>query len=228
MTHKGNKIPEAVCREMHTADGSIRLREAEDGKDSNRTIEGYAIRFDTPSLPLYDDGEEEIREIIDRSAVTRELLDASDIKFTLFHDSHLLLARSKQGKGTLRYELREDGVFFSFEAPATADGDKAVELVRSGVIDGCSFAFSTRYRDREFVRQETRKEGGKKKTVCHVRKITGIYDMTLTPDPAYPATSVSNRDLAAILQESAGNDPDMEGNRKRQLDEMRKAAGDTL
>lgn len=220
-----NNILETVRREMHTSGGSVRLREAGEGEVSSRTIEGYAIRFDTPSLPLYDDGKDEIREVIDRGAVTRELLDGSDIKFTLFHDGQLLLARSKQGKGTLRYELREDGVFFSFEAPATADGDKAVELVRSGVIDGCSFAFSTRYRDPEFVKPETRKESGKRKTVCHVRRIEGIYDMTLTPDPAYPATSVSNRDVAFMIREREKPDTEGEERRLRQLEEMRKAAG---
>ena len=92
-----------IRRELYTHGSQLRLRE--DGGDSGRTIEGYAILFDTPSLPLYSDGEDEVREEIAPEAVTRELLDGSDIKFTMFHDNHLLLARSKQGKGSLSYEI---------------------------------------------------------------------------------------------------------------------------
>ena len=190
---------------IHTTcigNSGLRIREAGEGEAPSRTIEGFAIRFDTPSLPLYNDGEEIIREIIDRGAVTQELLDGSDIKMTLFHDNHLLLASSKRGEGSLTYELREEGVFFSFDAPHTADGDKAVELVRSGIIDGCSFAFSTRYMDPDFVERETVRNGKKRETTCRVKKITGIYDMTLTPDPAYPSTCVAARELRDLLRSS--------------------------
>ena len=196
------------------------MRAAGEGNVPGRTIEGYAIRFGTPSAILYDDGTESFREVIERESVTQELLDRSDIKFTLFHDPRQLLARSKSGQGTLRYELREDGVFFSFEAPRTADGDKALELVRSGIIDGCSFAFTTRYRDSEYVSRSSTSKDGKTQTVCHVRRITGIYDMTITPDPAYPSTSVEARDLSALFREGASAEDEPEA--QRQVEEMRR------
>lgn len=185
-----------IRREIHTAAAGLHVRETGEGEAPGRTISGYAILFGTPSAPFYSDPDEEVREVIDPGAVTQELLDSSDIKFTLFHDRQLLLARSKQGKGTLSYEMDEKGVKFSFEAPATADGDKAVELVRSGIIDGCSFAFSTRYYDSAFVERSVKKEGKKNIITCRVKVMTGIYDMTLTPDPAYPDTNVNTRDLA--------------------------------
>lgn len=187
-------------RVAHTP-AELRVREAAEGEASGRTIEGYAILFDTPSLPLYDDGDEELREVIAPEAVTRELLDGSDIKFTMFHDGQLLLARRKRGGGTLSCDIDKRGVRFSFEAPATPDGDKAVALVRAGIIDGCSFAFSTRYGDSTHVERTRREEGGKSVVTCRVKKITGIYDMTLTPDPAYPATTVEAR---ALMGERAG------------------------
>lgn len=215
-------ITDEIRRELHTADARLMVREAAEGEGSGRTIEGYAIRFDTPSVPLYQDRCEEIREVIDRSAITQALLDRSDIKFTLFHNSQLLLARSKQGSGTLHYELREDGVAFSFEAPRTVDGDKALELVRAGVIDGCSFAFTTNYRDTKCVERESAQEGDKIKTICRVKKITGIYDMTLTPDPAYPTTEVANRAVAEIIK--AARDEDSSQESLRQVAEMREMA----
>lgn len=191
-----------IKREAHTHSAELRVRDNGEGAPG-RTIEGYAIRFGTPSAPLYEDDAEVLREVIERESVTKDLLDRSDIKFTLFHDNHLLLARSKNGEGTLSYEVREEGVWFSFDAPATSDGDKALALVRSGIIDGCSFAFSTYYRDKDHVAREVSEEGGKRLTTCRVKKITGIYDMTLTPDPAYPSTSVEARSLLGDSGEAA-------------------------
>ena len=198
---KNKNINRNIRRELHTAGGELCVRSSGEGELSGRTIEGYAILFDTPSAPFYEDEEEKIREVIDPSAITQELLDNSDIKFTLFHDRQLLLARSKQGQGTLSYSIDERGVKFCFDAPATADGDKAVELVRSGIIDGCSFAFSTHYYDRAYVDREVEKKDGKTVVTCRVKLITGIYDMTLTPDPAYPDTSVEARELAKGMRE---------------------------
>lgn len=199
-----------IKREYHTA-GELRVRETQEGEAPGRTIEGYAILLDTPSAPLYDDGDEELREIIDRGAVTQELLDGSDIKFTMFHDRQLLLARSKQGSGTLSYTLDEKGVKFSFEAPRTPDGDKALELVRSGIIDGCSFAFTTHYYDEAYVARTVKHENGKTVITCRVKVITGIHDMTITPDPAYPATEVEARELASGLGKERKPTKDLRG-----------------
>ncbi len=175
--------------------GHLRVREKGEGEESGRTIEGYAILFDTPSAPLYEDEEEVIREVIGSEAVTQELLDSSDIKFTMFHDRQLLLARSKQGSGTLSYTLDEKGVAFSFEAPRTPDGDKALELIRTGIIDGCSFAFTTRYYDRDCVERTVKNVNGRAEVTCRVKMILGIHDMTVTPDPAYPLTDVAVREM---------------------------------
>lgn len=188
------EVQKILKREIVTP-GNLRVREKEEGEASGRTIEGYAILFDTPSAPLYEDEEEVIREIIDRGAVTQDLLDSSDIKFTMFHDRQLLLARSKEGKGTLSYTLDDRGVAFSFEAPRTPDGDKALELIRSGIIDGCSFAFFTRYYDRDCVERTVQNVAGRAEVTCRVKVILGIYDMTITPDPAYPVTEVEVREM---------------------------------
>jgi len=140
------------------------------------------------------------REVIDPGAITREILDGSNIAFTLFHDDRLLLARSNKGKGTLSYEIDERGVRFSFEAPHTVDGDKALELVRRGDAAGCSFAFSTHYWDDTFVAREVSKEDGKTLITYRVKIITGVYDMTLTGRPAYPETSAEARDLRSLSE----------------------------
>ncbi|MBQ9711574.1 MAG: HK97 family phage prohead protease, partial [Bacteroidales bacterium] len=136
---------ENVRRELLTSAADLHVREAGEGEAPGRTISGYAILFNTPSEPIWDDEDGEAREVISPEAVTRELLDSSDIKMTMFHDRQLILARSNRGSGTLSYEIDGKGVRFEFEAPNTADGDKALELVRRGDLAGCSFMFSTYY-----------------------------------------------------------------------------------
>lgn len=197
----------------------LRLREI-DGIEESRTITGYAILFDVPSAPLYEDEEEVIREVIAPEAVSLELLVKSDIKMTMFHDRQLLLARSNKGSGTLSYGIDDKGVYFEFEAPDTADGDKAIELVKRGDIAGCSFAFSTRYYDRAFV-EESVVHGDKVEVTYRVKVITGIYDFTLAADPAYPDTSVEAREIVDALHQRRQRENEKI---EKQIAEMRRAA----
>ena len=205
-------------REIFTA-SQLRLREI-DGTEESRTITGYAILFDVPSAPLYEDEDEVIREVIAPEAVSLELLDKSDIKMTMFHDRQLLLARSNKGSGTLSYGIDDKGVYFEFEAPDTADGDKAIELVKRGDIAGCSFAFSTRYYDRAFV-EESVVHGDKVEVTYRVKVITGIYDFTLAADPAYPDTSVEAREIVEALHQRQQREKEKI---VKQIAEMRRAA----
>lgn len=209
-------------REIFTA-SQLRLREI-DGIEESRTITGYAILFDVPSAPLYEDEDEVIREVIAPEAVSLELLDSSDIKMTMFHDRQLLLARSNKGSGTLSYGIDDKGVYFEFEAPDTADGDKAIELVKRGDIAGCSFAFSTRYYDRAFV-EESVVHGDKVEVTYRVKVITDIYDFTLAADPAYPDTSVEAREIVDALHQRRQREKEKI---VKQIAEMRRAASASI
>lgn len=213
-----------ISRTLLTTCAELHVREAAEGEAPSRTITGYAILFDTPSNPLWKDEDEEAREIIASGAITKELLDGCDIKFTMFHDRKLILARSNKGTGTLSYTVDKKGVRFEFEAPNTADGDKALELVRRGDLAGCSFMFTTHYWDEAFVSRSVEIVDGIAHITYTVKAVTGVYDFTLAADPAYPDTSVEAREFARDLRESAkpaGPDP---AKVKEQLREMRRAA----
>ena len=216
-----------VNRILHTI-SDLRVREAPEGEAASRTITGYAILFGVPSAPLYDWEDEEAREVIAPEAVTKELLDGCDIKMTMFHDRQLILARSKNGAGTLKYGVDDKGVYFEFEAPNTVDGDKALELVRRGDISGCSFAFSTHYYDSAYVQRTVQRVDGKTIITYTVNVITGIYDFTLAADPAYPDTNCEAevRELIRELREQEQPDGKEERERKvrEQVREMRRAA----
>ena len=214
-----------IQRQWDSPSCELKLREGDDGQES-RDIEGWAIRFNEPSAVLYSDGSEEFREIIDPAAITDEVLRASDIRMTLFHNNQMLLARSKKGKGSLRWERSDKGVKFIFTAPHTVDGDKAVELVRAGTLDGCSFAFTTRYGDAKWVERTSETKSGKVKTMCRVMRVGGIFDFTLTDNPAYPTTSVKSRELVDALHASDVSNDDAELNERVALTvkEMREKA----
>lgn len=226
---KRNKDTE-VKRVLRVECAELRVREAAEGDAPSRTITGYAILFNTPSAPLWSDEDSEAREVIAPEAITKEVLDGCDIKFTMFHDRQLILARSKSGSGTLLYSIDEKGVAFEFDAPNTADGDKALELVRRGDLSGCSFAFTTRYWDSDFVERTAKVVNGSTLITYTVKAVTGIYDFTLAADPAYPDTSVEAREFTAGLREvgkPTPEEPDKEKMRK-QLREMRRAAAQKL
>ena len=223
---------ELVRREVVVTCADLHVRETEGGAPS-RTIVGYAILFNTPSAPLWSDEDEEAREIIAPEAITKELLDGCDIKFTMFHDRQLILARSKNGAGTLSYTVDEKGVAFEFEAPNTADGDKALELVKRGDLAGCSFMFSTHYWDEAFVSRTMEVRDGRAYITYTVKAVTGVYDMTLAADPAYPDTSVEAREFARDLREAAKpaqpEAPKVDKEKvEKQLREMRRAANTKL
>lgn len=223
---------ELVRREVVVTCADLHVRESEGGA-SSRTIVGYAILFNTPSAPLWSDEDEEAREIIAPEAITKEVLDNCDIKFTMFHDRQLILARSKNGAGTLSYTVDDEGVAFEFEAPNTVDGDKALELVRRGDLAGCSFAFSTHYWDEAFVARTVEVKDGRAYITYTVKAVTGVYDMTLAADPAYPDTSVEAREFARDLREAAKpaepEAPKVDKEKlEKQLREMRRAANTKL
>ena len=216
-----------VNRILHTVT-DLRVREVQEGEAASRTITGYAILFGVPSEPLYAYDDEEAREVIAPGAVTKELLDGCDIKMTMFHDRQLILARSKNGAGTLTYGVDDKGVYFEFEAPNTVDGDKALELVRRGDISGCSFAFSTHYYDSMYVSRDVQRVDGKTIITYTVNVITGIYDFTLAADPAYPDTNCEAEVRELIRELRKPEQPDGKEEREKkareQVREMRRAA----
>lgn len=215
-----------ITRMLHTV-SDLRIREREDGGES-RTITGYAILFAVPSEPLYAYDDEEAREVIAPGAVTKELLDGCDIKMTMFHDRQLILARSKNGTGTLSYTVDDKGVAFEFEAPNTVDGDKALELVRRGDIAGCSFAFSTHYYDSAYVSRDVQRVDGKTVITYTVKVITGIYDFTLAADPAYPDTNCQAETRELIEELRKPEEQETNDNVREQVREMRRAASRSI
>lgn len=214
-----------IRRQMFTL-ANLQVRESAEGEAPSRTITGYAVLFGVPSAPLWQDEDSEAREVIAAGAITKELLDGCDIKMTMYHNRQCLLARSNKGVGTLSYEVDEKGVKFTFDAPNTQHGDEALELIRRGDISGCSFMFTTRYYDDACVSRTATVVNGVTMITYTVKAITGVYDFTITDNPAYPDTSVEAREFVDGLKEPEQPKPEPKDDTKmrEQLREMRCAA----
>ena len=155
-------------------------------EEDSRRLEGRAIVFDSYSnnLGFY--------EKINRSAVTQELINNSDIIFTFNHDPNQLLARYRNGGGSLDVELREDGVYFSFDIPNTTLGNDIYELIKRGDISNCSFCFTVA--DEKDSQKWEKRDG---KMYREIMKISGLYDLSAVTYPAYSDTDINARSIEA-------------------------------
>lgn len=151
----------------------------------SRRVEGYALLFETQSkfIGWY--------ETIERGAITEEIINKSDV-FALFnHDSNKVLARSENGKGTLKLEIDDRGLKYSFDAPKTALGDELLEYLDRGDIHQSSFAFYIDFGDDTMVSREYR-NGDVYYTIKH---IPVLVDVSPVWTPAYAETYVGKRAL---------------------------------
>ena len=165
-----------------------RMREAAEGGES-RIIEGYAIVFERESV-LLADWWDNYHEIIHAGAITQEEVDNMDIPMDMFHNREKLLARSKMGQGSMKLTVDEVGLRYEFEAPNTADGDAAIELVKRGDLVGSSFIF---WCDEQSDVKYTKDENDL--LVRHVNHIGKIYSLTIAANPAYSETTVTAREV---------------------------------
>lgn len=147
--------------------------------EEKRTIEGYALLFETPSDGL------SFTEVIQRGALDG-VLCKSDVFALLNHDqSRGILARSKNGQGSLILSVDDKGLKYRFEAPKTVLGDELLENIRRGEIEESSFCF-----DVEKDTWEKQKNGSWKRTI---EKIGNLYDVAPVYNGAYSKTSVYMR-----------------------------------
>ena len=176
----------------------VREHVREDGtKEPTRIIEGRAVVFN--KVFEYEDfWGDKYRETIKPSACTKEFLESQDIKLNLLHKREMSIARSNCGEGNLRYSVNNEGVDFEFEAPNCDLGDRALEMVRSGVYTGCSFEFYPK--DYECKKKE---EGGKTVYEINHTAFEKLTAFTIAMDPAYKETTVDCRERYEVSAPAA-------------------------
>lgn len=163
---------------------NIELRD-DFGSEPSRHIEGYGSVFNQRSVDLGG-----FQEIIAPGAFDG-VIERSDVKCYLDHNPDKgILARSRNGKGSLSLELDERGLKYSFDAPHTNLGDEVVEGLKRGDYSQSSFAFTVE--SESWTKEE---DGTYLRTI---NKIGGLYDVSIVATPAYEGTSVALRSLDAF------------------------------
>jgi HK97 family phage prohead protease len=151
-------------------------------------VEGYAVVFDKYSTNISD-----FSEIISRDAISQKTIKDSDIFAVIDHDrSKGILARSKNGKGSLTLSIDEKGLKYSFQLPNSAIGQELRSYLERGEITTSSFAFT--------VSKESWAKTNDNKYIRTIEQIDRIYDVSPVFNAAYADTKVALRSLDELKQ----------------------------
>jgi HK97 family phage prohead protease len=178
-------IPNSI--ESRFLPNAIELRAEE---NMTPRVRGYAAKYNSRSENLGGKSHQ-FYEIIMPGAFDNVLND--DVRALLNHESSAILARSKNGEGSLKIGTDETGLWYEFEAPDTQIGRDLVTSLKRGDIDQSSFSFTV---DKDGESWESKQEGDG--PVVHVRTITKVarlYDVSPVTYPAYPDATVALRSL---------------------------------
>lgn len=161
----------------------------------SRKVEGYASVFNSRSKDLGG-----FTEIIDPSAFAG-VIERSDVLALLNHDKDRgVLARSRNGVGSLKLEIDERGLHYSFEAPHTALGDELIEGLKRGDIYTSSFSFKV-----SGDKWEKEEDGRYLRTITQIDR---LFDVSPVYNAAYEDTSVAMRSLDKIRAEEEDDKDD--------------------
>lgn len=149
-----------------------------DSADEGLILTGIPIVFDTPTI--INDVFGSYTEIIKRSALADA--DLNDTHLLYNHDlSKVPLARAPK---TMKLEKTSTGITMRASLPNTQTGQEIYSAVQRQDISGMSFAFKVPKGGDEY---------DPKTNTRTINKIEKLYEVSLTPFPAYPQTSVEAR-----------------------------------
>ncbi|KRM26505.1 phage major capsid protein [Schleiferilactobacillus harbinensis] len=178
--------------DIRTFDVKIRAETGLDNENSNNqaengqnmAISGVAAVFNQPSI------KGNFTEYIDQNALNN--VDLSGVLLLYSHDFSNILARADAG--TLTTSVQQDGLHFSAALPDTQLGHDTFTNIQNGNIKGMSFGFTIADGGDSW---SVNSQGD---TVHTINQVGQVFELSLTPIPAYTETSVQvQRDLAQFL-----------------------------
>lgn len=183
----------------------IRVAKGEKGD----VIEGYAVKWDSPSRDLGGFVEE-----FERGAFTETIIE-DDIRVQWQHDPRYVFGRMKAGTA----EVWEDDVGLGFRAypPDAQWARDAIESIRRGDVDQNSFKFGVKPNGERWSHRDG----------MRIRTIVSAYLREVGPqtEPAYEDTEVALRSMADWEAESEPDvipfDSDPESVKRKRRSERR-------
>ncbi|RND58755.1 phage major capsid protein [Lacticaseibacillus paracasei] len=178
--------------DIRTFDVKIRAETGLDSQSSNNQVEsnqnmaisGVATVFNQPSI------KGNFTEYIGQNALNG--VDLSNVLLLYSHDFSNILARVDAG--TLQTSIQPDGLHFNAQLPDTQLGKDTYTNILNGNIKGMSFGFNIA------PDGDSWSVNSQGKTIHTIYQIDQVFELSLTPIPAYTETSVQvQRDLAQFL-----------------------------
>lgn len=178
--------------DIRTFNVQIRAETAIDSQSSNNQVEsnqnmaisGIATVFNQPSI------KGDFTEYIDQNALND--VDLSNVLLLYSHDFSNILARADAN--TLETSIQPDGLHFNAQLPDTQLGKDTYTNILNGNIKGMSFGFTIAPDGDSW---SVNSQGN---TIHTIHQIDQVFELSLTPIPAYTETSVQvQRDLAQFL-----------------------------
>ena len=155
----------------------VQARQADPDSENNEMIvDGYAVRFESPTV-LFESEGIEYKEQIDARAFEDAQMD--DVIFNYNHAGKVM-ARTRNH--TLELEVQEEGLFIQARLNGTEEGRKLYEEIKGGYIDRMSFRFSVKEEDYDTENH-----------MWTVRRIKKLWDVSAVDVPAYDDTLIEAR-----------------------------------
>lgn len=159
----------------------VELRSAE---TDSREVEGYAVVFNAETDLGW------FTEEIDRDAFNQT--DMSNVYLLFNHDENNVLAGTSNN--SLKMNIDDRGLFQTSNIVDTSIGEDVLKLVKKGLINKMSFAFTIANGGEEWIERD-----GKEHRI--IRKIDKLFDVSLVTYPAYSQTSAYARSMTDELAE---------------------------
>lgn len=147
-----------------------------EGQPDELWVEGYAARFNSPTVLFELDGMEYKEQIASDSFIEAKM---DDVIFNYNHQGRVM-ARTRNK--TLQVNTDERGLFIRARLDGTEEGQSLYRDIQNGYIDRMSFRFT--------IKAEAFDSENRTWTVLRVKR---LYDVSAVDIPAYDDTSISAR-----------------------------------
>lgn len=183
-----------------SADQSTTTSTDTDSKDTNapddnnnRTVSGYALKFNTPSKPL-GNSDAPFTEVIAPNAL--DGVDLSNVFMLNDHDFTQVLASTKAG--TLKLNVDSVGLHFVATLPDTTTANDVLANIKAGNVSDTSFGFVVADDGDQFTEDD---DGNVTRTINQVKS---LFDVSICAVGAYDlgddAVKVDTRSYTKYLE----------------------------
>lgn len=135
------------------------------------------------------------REKIQEGAFDDVMKD--DVRVLRDHEPSMILGRTT--KGTAKIEIKDKGLFYSWDDPDTTYSRDLAKSMGRGDIDQSSFGF--------IVDEDKWNEDDEGRVVRTIIKVRELFDVSPVTFPAYPDTSVAKRSMNQFKEEQKKPEP---------------------